>query len=574
MTAVRTMAREWAQFRLLLRHGSARLMDSEALAPGGDSSRSAANVLGVLAALGLSLALYLMYKYEFYVPRAGPVPFEGVTWPDKQYLIAAAMLASGFVLVMAWDALFPDRRDAMVLCPLPLRMRTLFAARVAALAWMLVAVVLASNFATFIAFPTYMMKAEAPGIGWFAYFFLHVRIIFAAAAFAFLALLALEGMLINLLPYRVFRRISAWVQLGLLFLLLFVYVLEPSATPEVMTDPGNALMVRLLPPFWFTGLYLEALGSTLPVVKELAALARAGTLAAALLALLMYALGYRRAVRKAVEESDAAPPARNGRRRQVAAAALRRMGGAGIGGAAFRFVTLTLVRHPRNRLILAAYLSLALGYALGDAAQLVRDGGRALYSPSAGMAALSLVVAFFILLGMRVLFAMPVDLKANWVFQVTEAGRFSDYHGAVRRVLLWIGAAPVCLVALPGHAFLWGWRNAVLHTMVLALVCLLLIEVMLRGFEKIPFTCSFLPGKSNLKTRLPVAALAFSGTTAVITTIEVYMLLMPALFAFVYGLGLAALALLWVDRRRYERAQLRIVYEESNEIVLRLGLQG
>jgi uncharacterized membrane protein len=37
------------------------------------------------------------------------------------------------------------------------------------------------------------------------------------------------------------------------------------------------------------------------------------------------------------------------------------------------------------------------------------------------------------------------------------------------------------------------------HLLVLALLGMILVELCLRGFEKIPFTCSYLPGKGNLQ---------------------------------------------------------------------------
>lgn len=563
---------EWRQFRLLLRSGPGQLLDREMLAPDGDMMAGAANVLALLGSFGLALSLLMLYKYVFGAWHGFAI--EDVTWPDKQYLIAAAMLSSGFILVLTWDGLFPDRRETMVVCPLPVHMRTLFAARLATMAGMLAAVVVAGNLAGFIAFPTFMMSAERPAIGWIAYAGIHATVIFAAAAFAFLALLALEGMLMVVLPYRLFRRVSAWVQLAILFLLLFVFVLEPNATPSLMADPANRTLLRLLPPAWFTALYAEMLGSTLGPVRELAALARYGTAIAAFAALLAYAAGYRKAVRKGLEESDALPAARGERTARLSGAVLDWIGGTGPGGAVFRFTTRTMLRHRRNRLILAVYLSLALGYTLGDVAELVRYGSRTLYTPSAGVAAVSLVIAFFTLLGMRVLFTIPVELRANWMFRVTEMGRVESYRAAARRVMLWTGAAPICAFTLPTHAVLWGWRDALLHTFFLLLVALLLIEILTHGFMKIPFACSFLPGAASLKTKLGVWAILFSASTLAVTHIEVRILHHPRGYAVVYTIGCTALALMRADRRRYERSEQGIVYEAKDDIVLKLGLQG
>jgi hypothetical protein len=449
-------------------------------------------------------------------------------------------------------------------------MRTLFAARLASTAWMLAAVVVAANVVTAIAFPTYMMAAEKPVLGWIPYAGIHITAIAAGAAFAFTALLGLEGALILALPYAVFRRVSAWVQMAILFAVLFVFVLEPNATPQLMTEP----VARLLPPVWFTALYQEMLGSRHAGVKELAEMARMAMAVSALFALLMYTLGYRKAVRKAVEEADAVPAARSERPARAAEAVLVRLGGAGVRGAVFRFVARTLVRHRRNRLILAVYLSLALGYTLGDVAALVRHGGRLLYSPTPAIIAVSLVLLFFALLGIRVLFTIPVELKANWIFQTTEEDGVAAYRSATRRVMLWLGAAPICGCALPAYALLWGWRYALLHVAVLVLVGLILIEVLLRGFMKIPFTCSYRPGAADLKTKLGVWAILFSATTAFVSVMEWASLTRPGWYGFLYGLGLIALALLTLERRNFDRGEYRITFEERGEAVLRLEITG
>ncbi len=44
------------------------------------------------------------------------------------------MLVVGLFAVLSWDSMFPDRRDVLVLSPLPVRARTMFLAKVAAVA--------------------------------------------------------------------------------------------------------------------------------------------------------------------------------------------------------------------------------------------------------------------------------------------------------------------------------------------------------------------------------------------------------------------------------------------------------
>ena len=100
--------------------------------------------------------------------------------------------------------------------------------------------------------------------------------------------------------------------------------------------------------------------------------------------------------------------------------------------------------------------------------------------------------------GTRVVFALPLDLRANWIFRVTPAGPARECMTACRRALLLLSAAPVWIGSAVLCLRLWPWRQATGHLVVLGLLGVLLGELALRGFWKLPFTCSYLPGKSQV----------------------------------------------------------------------------
>jgi hypothetical protein len=61
-------------------------------------------------------------------------------------------------------------------------------------------------------------------------------------------------------------------------------------------------------------------------------------------------------------------------------------------------------------------------------------------------------------------------------------------------VLPWIVA-----VVLPVYVYFRGWRVGIVHAIVVALCSLLLTQILLRNFRKIPFTCSYPPfGQSSV----------------------------------------------------------------------------
>src|SRR5579885_2068463 len=81
-------------------------------------------------------------------------------FPNASTVSPPSMLVVGLFAVMSWDSMFPDRRDVLVLSPLPVRAWTLFAAKAAAIATALGLTVAALNAITGLAEPP--LFASAP----------------------------------------------------------------------------------------------------------------------------------------------------------------------------------------------------------------------------------------------------------------------------------------------------------------------------------------------------------------------------------------------------------------------------
>ena len=48
---------------------------------------------------------------------------------DCYFFVLYSMVVMGLVMVLNWDALFPDRRDYLILTPLPLPANAIFAGK-------------------------------------------------------------------------------------------------------------------------------------------------------------------------------------------------------------------------------------------------------------------------------------------------------------------------------------------------------------------------------------------------------------------------------------------------------------
>ncbi len=318
----------------------------------------------------------------------------------------------------------------------------------------------------------------------------------AAGAFIFCCVLGLQGLAAQLLPRPFFLRVSSWMQLAAFCLFVSVYFLEPMMpAPGALIAAQSQGALAWSPSFWFLGLFQQLTGS--PALAPLAQRAWAGLGIAVSLTAVAYALSYFRTLRQILEEPDIAPGFRGAGR-------LPRFGSA-LSAAVVPFSVRSLLRSRRHRIILAFYLGVAFALTIfllrSPAAR-----GQLFEAPaadpwrqaSAPLMAASLVIMGFWVVGVRVVFAMPLDLRANWIFRVTPVAGGPGSLAARRRSLLLLSLAPAWAATAALFLWMWPWRPAAAHILVLGLFGMILAEICLLGPQKIPFTCSYLPGRSNI----------------------------------------------------------------------------
>src|SRR5271154_1347063 len=115
------------QFQVLYRQFLFRMVDIELLSA--DARGDMGKLFGQFAALLIFISIGLAVIGAG-VGGAGLV----AEWSGVHFMIATTMLVVGLFAILSWDSTFPDRRDVMVLAPLPIRNRTVFLAKVAAVA--------------------------------------------------------------------------------------------------------------------------------------------------------------------------------------------------------------------------------------------------------------------------------------------------------------------------------------------------------------------------------------------------------------------------------------------------------
>jgi len=241
--------------------------------------------------------------------------------------------------------------------------------------------------------------------------------------FATAFILALQGVLISVLGERLFRRLSLLLQgltISALLMLLLLFPVLSSVVP-VFLQSGTAYGL-CFPPFWFLGIYQRILEgpSALPIYAKLAQTGCVALTVTAVLAALAYPIAYLRRVRQLVEGPGACHT-RNWVSRPVDRLLHATVVRPPVRRAVFRFISKTLVRVPRYRIYLVLYGGVGLSIVVSAILRLtvVHEQVRIAVS-SDGIRSATGIVAFWIIVGLRMAFVSPGNQHGSWAFRIVH----------------------------------------------------------------------------------------------------------------------------------------------------------
>ena len=551
------------QFLVLYRQFLVRVIDLEALSAQADVSKLLGQFAAVLILYSIIMGGIALLADVNQMPAAERA---ATCWTVEHRLIATTMLIVGLFAVLSWDSTFPDRRDVMVLAPLPVRARTLFSAKVAASGTGLGLSILALNIVSGIAWPFVLAHggifeiARSLAAYWFT--------ILASGIFLFCSMISVQALTAYLLPRRYFLRLSAFLQIAAFCLFLAIFFLEPGlVNQEAVANPENQRLFAWLPTYWFLALFNELNNSVNPTFILLARRAWVGLALAVPGATSALLLSYFRTMRQIVEEPDILPGSHGGRRLPHIGSALQT--------AILLFSFRSLTRSRQHRIVLAFYLGVGFAIALSclsiPAAR--QDLASAALHPASLRFLLSTIVMMsFAVVGIRVAFSLPISLPANWILRITEVHPAGDYIAATRRALYALAVAPILIGSAIFSLPFQPWRQVVGHLIVLGLLGVFFTELSLLEFNKIPFSCSFLPGKANVHFVFWIYLLLLIPLTEKSARFEQGALEDPLKYAAIVSILSTAVLGVWI-RNRYQAKSTVLKFEElpPEEIQL-LGL--
>jgi hypothetical protein len=544
----------------LLRHFLVRFFDSELITTPGQWVSFIIKSLPFVAAVFLILVPALNGKYRHVIAMKKPALYQSVVLGDELWLISLSMGLIGLLAAIQWQSLFPGRLDYLVLGSLPVKPKQIFLAKLEALLIVAGIFILVINAFPSVMFPIVSANRFTNHPPLLTRIAVHGFTCILASYFFFFALIGCQALLSNLLPRRRLAQVSSWVQGLLITLMLAVITLSFSIGPaagQMALRPENA---RWLPPVWFLGLYQRLSGDPDPRFADLAARAWAALGIAVFMAIAACLIGYERQ-RKLVSEGAEAP----NREGKLSGALLDRLVPEPRQQAVLMFMLKTLARSSQHRMLLVGYCGLGAALTLSGVAgigALVRTQ-RVVIASFVYAHSILLILAF---LGLRHLFAIPSELRANWTFQITEREGRGDWLRVVERFVLGAAAALVLLLPLPLEVALTGWR-AISETTLFAVALLLSYELLFMEWEKLPFTCSYLPGKSPGMMLLFLVA-GLMGILPIVNYMIVSAVYNPLFFVIL--LALLSAGSVWARHtRKMVWGQLKLAYDDAPEPAVR-----
>ena len=537
--------------------------------PGAEDLDIGVGVIIILLAMpGLLVSLLMLEKYGSLIRflRGDGVfdPFTA-TIPDEYFFIVLSMVVTGAAALWRWDSIFLDRRDYMNLVPLPISLRSLFFANLCAILVLAGVFTLVVNAASLVLFPVAVVGSQDSFSLFFRFAAGHTVAVFLASTFSCFAVFALAGLLMALLPAAVFRRLSLFARF-LVAIWLLAVLCSSFAVPHLLTEISvvNAHRVAVLPPVSFLGLSRTVWGrGGEPFVASMAKAAVAALGLAFFTAILAYVVSFRRSFIRIPETPDAGPLPRVPFSLSPLALLDTGILRTPSQRACSHFVARTLLRSEGHLQVVLGFLALGLvaaANALTSAPnpQSIVTGK----TPSLEFLSVPFILSYCMVIGIRFAFEVPADLRANWIFRFWLDRDRHEARAIARHVLLmfslsWL--APACfLVTL---AF-WGWIVALLHTAILSLCTVVLIEILLIRFRKIPFTCSYPAFKSHSGIIVVAYLFGFVIFTDYVAQLECWSLFGPWRVVWFLPLLLIVLGALHFYRKQMLDMDKELIFED------------
>jgi hypothetical protein len=230
---------------------------------------------------------------------------------------------------------------------------------------------------------------------------------------------------------------------------------------------------------------------------------------------------------------------------------------------AFMLTTITRNRAQQAPIAINAAIGLAVivaGLSRGatDIASMLRPRTAILWIP--------LVIAYWMIIGLRAAFFVPSELPASWSFRSNAPDHSRAYWSAVRASMIAFVLPPVLLIDLLLAPIL-GWPLAASYAVFTSAVAILFAEVVALTIDFIPFTRAYRPGHAKLKTRWPLYVIGLHLVAFWPARLQLWLSDDPASSLLIAaGVGMAIAAVEFAGRRKAARWSVDSEEEPEDEL--------
>jgi hypothetical protein len=556
-------------FKILTKHFFNRLFQNDVIAFGDQMRQRVFSIMAVLASILGLISFMLLGKYEF-------IQDNGTSWEEKCYIIAFFMVMMGIIAVLEWDAFFPDDRDYLNISPLPVREGTIFNAKIASLFLFAGLFALGMNLFTTFVFWLYLPQWLSTSLLFSLYFvFVHVLTTFAALLFSLFFFNSLAGLIMAVGRSRFFDRISTFFRS--IFLALFVllsfgffrgafYGTNWFMVLVTQMKNSNSIWLYFFPPMWFTGMYETLLGNQDPQYQALFYIAVSALLFLIAVFYVLARVGYK----KNLKERDVIRRKRpflvklkSSLSKSFNAVFLRDLTQRAI----FYFYWKTIKASMFHKIRLISYLASGVGLIL--ILFVSHEAGVGIFfTINKTMLSTPIILSLFMIIGVRGNVNLPVSLEANWIFQQTERKEHKHYFLGIKKGVVLLHLLPLFLILMVFYLGLWEKNTAVIHVLFGFSISILLMEVFFLKYNKIPFACSYLPGKEKLQFYWILYVFVYVVVLSILNSMEAALLKNPSGFpVFLAGVFLIILSIRVYQAKVFYKKN-GIKYEEEPEVVM------
>ena len=155
------------------------------------------------------------------------------------------------------------------------------------------------------------------------------------------------------------------------------------------------------------------------------------------------------------------------------------------------------------------------------------------------------------------------------VFQICESEDSMPHMRAARKWIVLMGMVPLFGLLAPFEVYFRGWRLGLIHLSFALALALVLLNLLLLWFRKIPFKCSYFPGKTSMAVMLALYLTGFAAYSWTMADLEAALIEEPAQLLLFFAVAAASL---W-GLARLEKRELGVddslIYEDEPDPIVR-----